>query len=144
MWLTPWRSSTSSVRSATSWLARPRAAAPKRVRLLVCPVRPKASTGIATSARVSPFLAAVSIWLTPWRSSASSAEPAGGSGHRAARAEPAHRGGRDSPGAARPPAGRLRALATRHDPRHLPVSYTHLRAHETRHDLVCRLLLEKK
>src|SRR5450759_5602401 len=31
------------------------------------------------------------------------------------------------------------------DPRrHGPVSYTHLRAHETRHDLVCRLLLEKK
>src|SRR5450756_561242 len=28
--------------------------------------------------------------------------------------------------------------------RALPVSYTHLRAHETRHDLVCRLLLEKK
>src|SRR5450756_2114433 len=26
----------------------------------------------------------------------------------------------------------------------LTVSYTHLRAHETRHDLVCRLLLEKK
>ena len=26
----------------------------------------------------------------------------------------------------------------------LPVSYTHLRAHETRHDLVCRLLLYKK
>src|SRR5665648_1223251 len=25
-----------------------------------------------------------------------------------------------------------------------PVSYTHLRAHETKHDLVCRLLLEKK
>src|SRR5450759_1664649 len=25
-----------------------------------------------------------------------------------------------------------------------PVSYTHLRAHETRHDLVCRLLLEHK
>src|SRR5450756_2686455 len=24
------------------------------------------------------------------------------------------------------------------------VSYTHLRAHETRHDLVCRLMLEKK
>src|SRR5450756_773013 len=24
------------------------------------------------------------------------------------------------------------------------VSYTHLRAHETRHDLVCRLLLEKQ
>src|SRR5450756_526596 len=28
--------------------------------------------------------------------------------------------------------------------RYIPVSYTHLRAHETRHDLVCRLLLEKK
>src|SRR5450756_716734 len=27
---------------------------------------------------------------------------------------------------------------------HGAVSYTHLRAHETRHDLVCRLLLEKK
>ena len=26
----------------------------------------------------------------------------------------------------------------------VPVSYTHLRAHETREDLVCRLLLEKK
>src|SRR5450756_1924432 len=25
----------------------------------------------------------------------------------------------------------------------IAVSYTHLRAHETRHDLVCRLLLEK-
>ena len=25
-----------------------------------------------------------------------------------------------------------------------PVSYTHLRAHETEADLVCRLLLEKK
>ncbi len=25
-----------------------------------------------------------------------------------------------------------------------PVSYTHLRAHETRGNLVCRLLLEKK
>ena len=28
--------------------------------------------------------------------------------------------------------------------RHGPVSYTHLRAHETVLDLVCRLLLEKK
>src|SRR5450759_5985558 len=28
--------------------------------------------------------------------------------------------------------------------RNIAVSYTHLRAHETRHDLVCRLLLEKK
>ena len=29
-------------------------------------------------------------------------------------------------------------------PRHVTVSYTHLRAHETVLDLVCRLLLEKK
>src|SRR5665811_2482144 len=33
-------------------------------------------------------------------------------------------------------------LAAAHDPG--PVSYTHLRAHETVLDLVCRLLLEKK
>src|SRR5428012_22402 len=37
--------------------------------------------------------------------------------------------------------GRGRPLGAR---RTAPVSYTHLRAHETRHDLVCRLLLEKK
>ena len=30
------------------------------------------------------------------------------------------------------------------DLRYAPVSYTHLRAHETVLDLVCRLLLEKK
>eukprot|EP00825_Cyclidium_porcatum_P036081 TRINITY_DN37940_c0_g1_i1.p3 TRINITY_DN37940_c0_g1~~TRINITY_DN37940_c0_g1_i1.p3 ORF type:complete len:107 (-),score=2.21 TRINITY_DN37940_c0_g1_i1:27-347(-) len=32
----------------------------------------------------------------------------------------------------------------RHSHWFFAVSYTHLRAHETRHDLVCRLLLEKK
>src|SRR5665811_1406144 len=31
-----------------------------------------------------------------------------------------------------------------YDIRNMPVSYTHLRAHETVLDLVCRLLLEKK
>src|SRR5678816_1262172 len=31
-----------------------------------------------------------------------------------------------------------------HDPEIRPVSYTHLRAHETPEHLVCRLLLEKK
>src|SRR5450756_1537066 len=35
-------------------------------------------------------------------------------------------------------------FAQRWRPVPVPVSYTHLRAHETRHDLVCRLLLEKK
>src|SRR5665648_456433 len=34
---------------------------------------------------------------------------------------------------------RSNSLITRYN----AVSYTHLRAHETRHDLVCRLLLEK-
>ena len=36
-----------------------------------------------------------------------------------------------------------RALGQRIEPTH-PVSYTHLRAHETVLDLVCRLLLEQK
>src|SRR5450756_2921496 len=39
-----------------------------------------------------------------------------------------------------PPGGISRSHAKAPD----AVSYTHLRAHETRHDLVCRLLLEKK
>src|SRR5450756_2826673 len=42
----------------------------------------------------------------------------------------------------------LALAAGQHDVRRVDdddtVSYTHLRAHETRHDLVCRLLLEKK
>src|ERR1700687_2523378 len=54
MWLTPCRSSSSSGRSATSWLTRPRAAAPNRVRVLLCPVRPKSRTGIAI--RKSPLV----------------------------------------------------------------------------------------
>src|SRR5665811_2563369 len=37
-----------------------------------------------------------------------------------------------------------RRVARRHRHRGTPVSYTHLRAHETVLDLVCRLLLEKK
>ena len=36
----------------------------------------------------------------------------------------------------------LRALSHRHVPGRPPVSYTHLRAHETKANLVCRLLLE--
>ena len=35
-------------------------------------------------------------------------------------------------------------MLTKTGPRLLAVSYTHLRAHETVLDLVCRLLLEKK
>src|SRR5659263_474451 len=48
------------------------------------------------------------------------------------------------------PAAMTRFLAAATDKREIreafysmAVSYTHLRAHETRHDLVCRLLLEK-
>ena len=40
--------------------------------------------------------------------------------------------------------GRESVLGQRRQPGLGPVSYTHLRAHETVLDLVCRLLLEKK
>ena len=43
--------------------------------------------------------------------------------------------------AARAAAGTVAGVLDDH---HRPVSYTHLRAHETVLDLVCRLLLEKK
>src|SRR5665648_977010 len=53
---------------------------------------------------------------------------------------------RDHPGRPRglphPVPDRAPATPTRQGA--VAVSYTHLRAHETRHDLVCRLLLEKK
>src|SRR5450756_2829732 len=42
------------------------------------------------------------------------------------------------------PQVRASRIVVRSRSRSAPVSYTHLRAHETRHDLVCRLLLEKK
>src|SRR5450759_1293967 len=44
-----------------------------------------------------------------------------------------------------PSSARVRAvmLVGPPSPSLVTVSYTHLRAHETRHDLVCRLLLEK-
>src|SRR5665648_1205873 len=41
-------------------------------------------------------------------------------------------------------AGDVRVILLKIADRLQAVSYTHLRAHETRHDLVCRLLLEKK
>src|SRR5215472_12736984 len=46
MWFTPWRSSTSSVRSASAWLAWASAAPPNRVTVLWCPVRPNARRSI--------------------------------------------------------------------------------------------------
>src|SRR5659263_95021 len=53
----------------------------------------------------------------------------------------------NAPPRRRPPARATRRPRGRRGPRRRPgrtaVSYTHLRAHETRHDLVCRLLLEK-
>ena len=51
------------------------------------------------------------------------------------------RGGRARGDAAGHMAIRVPAHAIGHN---IPVSYTHLRAHETVLDLVCRLLLEKK
>ena len=50
-------------------------------------------------------------------------------------------GADDGPHEGMTPLGPVEALAF--DQAH-PVSYTHLRAHETVLDLVCRLLLEKK
>src|SRR5258708_24832179 len=46
MWLTPWRSSASSARWASSWLARASAAAAKRVMVDWCPVRPNGRRSI--------------------------------------------------------------------------------------------------
>src|SRR5262245_66671951 len=46
MWLTPWRSRVSRARSASAWLGRASAAAPKRVTLLRCPVRPNGRRSI--------------------------------------------------------------------------------------------------
>src|SRR5665213_4154281 len=61
---------------------------------------------------------------------------AGGAGRaRAAAASRSRAGGTGRPGAAARSRGAGRAG---------PVSYTHLRAHETGRNLVCRLLLEKK
>ena len=61
----------------------------------------------------------------------------------------ARAGRRGSPAVAPPPPIVLQCDPVRPDPRRpspscAPVSYTHLRAHETVLDLVCRLLLEKK
>src|SRR5450756_337679 len=48
------------------------------------------------------------------------------------------------PGRLPDPPHRFVPTVLKHATGHKAVSYTHLRAHETRHDLVCRLLLEKK
>ena len=53
-------------------------------------------------------------------------------------------GERDDPDAAPVLDKVLRGQAISEAERLCPVSYTHLRAHETVLDLVCRLLLEKK
>src|SRR5450756_2203649 len=62
------------------------------------------------------------------------------------RARQLHAKARKSPRSRQPPAGLLsrngRSRFGSNPIGSLAVSYTHLRAHETRHDLVCRLLLE--
>src|SRR5450756_2859512 len=68
----------------------------------------------------------------------------GGPGPAGRRRGPIRRGGARCPS----PGGGCRCRGGTVNPRGSrgvqAVSYTHLRAHETRHDLVCRLLLEKK
>ena len=54
------------------------------------------------------------------------------------------RRGRPRPRTADPVAGGLDHVVSPALEEEVPVSYTHLRAHETVLDLVCRLLLEKK
>src|SRR5665648_1158509 len=77
--------------------------------------------GILSSSRTNFFLYSLMIYLLSKHDSGADA-----------RLVTPWMGGREDHGAVVGGAGRARA-----------VSYTHLRAHETRHDLVCRLLLEK-
>src|SRR2546426_4253580 len=58
MWLTPWRSSRSSARSASAWVARARAAPPKSVTLLRWPVFPNGRRSIISS----PLSVAEKVW----------------------------------------------------------------------------------
>src|SRR2546427_4925 len=53
IWLTPYRSSTSSARSASAWLARARAAPPKSVTLLRWPVLPNGRRSIIAAPPVA-------------------------------------------------------------------------------------------
>src|SRR2546422_2920753 len=53
MWLTPYRSSNSRVRSASVWLARARAAPPNSVTVLRWPVRPNGRRSIIAPRRIS-------------------------------------------------------------------------------------------
>src|SRR5579884_952605 len=61
MWLTPYLSSTSRVRSASACDTEPSAAAPNSVRVLTCPVRPKGSVGIVIVYVPSKYLSFSSI-----------------------------------------------------------------------------------
>src|SRR5437764_7001896 len=65
MWLTPYRSSTSSDRSATSCVTRPSAAPPKMIRVLSCPVRPKGIVGILMRPAYQPVDCAVTVGVLP-------------------------------------------------------------------------------
>src|SRR5450759_4835918 len=77
MWLTPCRSRTSSVRSAVSWVTRPRAAAPKMVRVLTCPVRPKVSVGIMLDLHLRAGCAADGARTLSHRVARTTSPPAG-------------------------------------------------------------------
>src|SRR5450756_2856472 len=77
------------------------------------------------------------VCATSTASSAPSRARPAGTACRALRASPSRTSSRSTTTPTCSATCRVSASST-------PVSYTHLRAHETRHDLVCRLLLEKK
>src|SRR5674476_772307 len=95
----------------------------------------RVSSMSTSSAAVTGFIA---LWSrVPSRSERSAQRPQ--PGQRGLTAEDPHRleQGRRDPATSRPDAQRREGELG-------PVSYTHLRAHETGRNLVCRLLLEKK
>src|SRR5688572_17085480 len=69
MWLMPYSNSTSNVRSASAWLTRPNAAAPKMVTVLSCPVRPKVCLRIIA---LPPFVLSPLVYHTLTHESAHS------------------------------------------------------------------------
>src|SRR5262245_39195982 len=85
MWLTPWRSSTSRVRSASAWLAWASAAPPKSVTVLWCPVRPNARRSIMWARlRRALYLAGRAAALVASASRGSDLSEGHGDGHRLA------------------------------------------------------------
>src|ERR671912_948278 len=75
MWFTPWRRSRASCSSARSWPIEPRAAAPKRTRVLSCPVRPNGAVASAPPPAVVPSSAVPDVTDLPYRPSPGDGRP---------------------------------------------------------------------